>query len=381
MPRPTLRTDLARKHRLRIVGLMSGTSADGVTAALVDVRGSGSGLSVRTLAWADTAFPPGLRRRVLQARAGTVADLARLDMELGAVFAAAAERLLRRRGVRAGSVDAIGSHGQTVFHDPRHASLQIGEAAVIAERTGLPVVSDFRPRDVAAGGEGAPLVPYVDFLLFGRAGRRRVLLNLGGIANVTVVGGRVEDVLAFDTGPGNVLLDAALRLGSGGRAACDRGGRHGARGVVSGKHLSRLLRHPYLRRRPPKSTGPETFGPEIARALLAELPLDDAAATLAEFTAQSVADACRRFVAPRGGPVDEVIASGGGCLNPDLMRRLAAALAPVPLRTSDDYGIPVHAKEAIAFAVLAAETLHGRPGNLPGATRARRRVVLGKITP
>ncbi|MBI5366961.1 MAG: anhydro-N-acetylmuramic acid kinase [Planctomycetes bacterium] len=362
-----------------MIGLMSGTSADGVTAALVEVRRTPR-FAVRTRAWLDRPYPAGLRRRVLAARFGSIPELARLDMELGERFAAAALALLAHARVPARAIAAIGSHGQTVFHDPGRATLQIGAAAVIAERTGLTVVADFRPRDIAAGGQGAPLVPYVDGLLFARAGRRRVALNLGGIANVSVVGGDPAAVCAFDTGPANGLMDAAMRLGGGGRASCDRGGRRAARGRVSEKHLRRLLRHPYLRRPPPKSTGPETFGEELVRPLLAQLSLEDALATLCEFTAASVADALARFVRPEG-EFDEVIAGGGGCLNPELMRRLARALAPAALTTCERYGIPVHAKEAVAFAVLAAETLRGRPSNLPSATGARRAVVLGAITP
>lgn len=290
-------------------------------------------------------------------------------------------------------VALIGSHGQTIQHLPQPAALagrriaatlQIGEPCVIAERTGVTTVADFRPRDMACGGQGAPLVPYVDYLLLRHRRRGRLVLNLGGIANFTWLppACRAADVLAFDTGPGNMLLDALVGLLTRGCRTYDRDGAMAARGCVSQPLLRSLLRHPYLRRRPPKSTGRETFGVPFAERLLREsaLPPKDLLATVTAFTAASVRDAYDRFIRPLGR-ADEVIASGGGCHNRTLMRRLADAFASIPVRTSDDFGIPVDAKEAMAFAILAHETIVGRPGNLPSATGERRAVLLGKIVP
>ncbi|HPD14939.1 MAG TPA: anhydro-N-acetylmuramic acid kinase [Planctomycetota bacterium] len=373
-----------------VIGLMSGTSYDGIAAALVAVRGAGLATRAELRAFETYPYPPAVRRLVAAASApptGTVDLVCRANFVLGERFAEAAVRIARRARVALGRVALIGSHGQTIHHLPAASppsTLQIGEPAVIAERTGVTTVADFRPRDVAAGGQGAPLVPYVDYLLLRHRTRGRLVLNIGGIANFTHLppACRPSDVLAFDTGPGNMLLDALVGLLTRGRRTFDRDGALAARGAVSQPLLRRLLRHPYLRREPPKSTGRETFGVPFAERLLRAggLAPEDLLATVTAFTAASIADAHRRFVAPRGR-VDEVIASGGGCHNRTLMRRLAETFAPVPVRLSDDFGIPADAKEAMAFAILAHETMAGRPGNLPSATGAARPVVLGKIVP
>ena len=369
------------------VGLMSGTSMDGVDAAVCLVSGSGPRARLRVLRFAHRAYPRALRARLraLAEGAATTREVCRLDFEVGEAFAAAAAAALRAAGVRAAFA---GSHGQTVWHEPRRpgrgaTTLQIGEAAVIAERLGCPVVSDFRPRDCAAGGEGAPLVPYADWALFRRPGRVRALQNLGGIGNVTVVTPALEGVFAFDTGPANLPIDEAVRAATGGREAMDRGGRRAARGRVDAPLLESLLRHPFLRRKPPRSTGREEFGARFvaeARRRRPRLPPDDLVATLTRFSAEATADAWRRFVLPRARP-DEALLSGGGARNPVLARFLAEALAPIPVRALDDAGFPGAAREAAAFALLASETLAGVPSNVPAATGAARRVVLGKVTP
>jgi anhydro-N-acetylmuramic acid kinase len=289
-------------------------------------------------------------------------------------------------------VDAVGSHGQTVWHRPpaegrRGATLQIGDAATIAERTGIPVVSDFRSRDVAAGGHGAPLVPYVDRLLFSLPDRSRALQNIGGIGNVTRVPPRGSDepVFAFDTGPGNALIDAAVELATGGRLTFDRDGQLAARGRIDDALLADLLRHPFFAAEPPKSTGREEFGrPFVARLTTALEPEGDAdwleiVATLTELTARTIADAYRRWLLPRG--LDEVVITGGGARNPTLVRRISELLHPLPVLTGDALGVDPEAKEAVAFAVLAWAHLRGIPANVPSATGAAGPRVLGSYTP
>jgi anhydro-N-acetylmuramic acid kinase len=368
----------------RIVGLMSGTSADGVDAALVEVTGAGETTRVRLLDFATRPYTPALRVRVVAAGEADAAEVTRLHYELGEEFARAALAVVepaRRRGLPA---HLVGSHGQTIRHHPRPAAggqaatLQIVEPAVIAERTGLPVIADFRPRDVAAGGEGAPLVPLVDWLLFRVPGRVRALLNIGGIANVTVVGDRPDETRAFDVGPGNMPLDATVTAWTGGTETFDRGGRRAAAGRLHAAVVRELLGHPFLAARPPKSTGRETFGRAFVGPLLARFAGREAdlLRTLTRFVAEGIADGIRRHV---GRPVDEVVVSGGGASNPLLLADLGDALGATPVRLLTELGMDPDAKEAIAFAVLANETLFARPGNVPAATGADGPRILGKI--
>jgi len=380
-----------------VIGLMSGTSCDGVDAALVRVCGCGLRTRVELAAFITVPYPAAVRRVVARASSpgeGRVDLVCQANVLVGELFAEAALEVARRGGVAMRRVDLIGSHGQTIQHLPspvrvagrRVAStLQIGEPSVIAERTGVTTVADFRPRDMACGGQGAPLVPYVDYLLLRHRTRARVALNIGGIANATWLPPlcRPDQVVAFDTGPGNMVLDALARHASGGRRRCDRDGAMAARGTVCEPLLRRLLRHPFFRNAPPKSTGRETFGEAFVGGLLeraGDLSVADLLATATELTVRSIAGALERFVRPLGG-IDEVIASGGGCHNATLMALLSAALSPTPVRRSDAFGLPADAKEAMAFAVLAHETLAGRAGNLPSATGARRAAILGKIIP
>jgi len=380
---------------MKVIGLMSGTSGDGVDAALVSIRGRGHALHIAPVAFATYPYPRSLRARILEsALHGTVAEICHLNAALGEVFAKAAHRVIRTAGLRAADVDLIGSHGQTLHHLPQpvrepgvgviRSTLQIGEPAVIAERTGITTVAQFRNRDVAAGGQGAPLAPYVHHLLFRDARRARLIVNLGGISNVTYLpaSGAVEALLAFDTGPGNMILDALVQRLTHGRQAMDRGGRMAARGRVDPKLLTDLLAHPFLRRRPPKSTGREEFGAAILTCVLRagrrrHLKTADLLATGSLFTAMAVGGA-RRWLR---GPVDEVIVGGGGVRNRTLMADLASVFQPTPVRTFDEVGWDSKAFEAIAFAVLAYQTIHGAATNVPGATGARRPVVLGAIIP
>ncbi|GAB2590922.1 anhydro-N-acetylmuramic acid kinase [Streptomyces capparidis] len=367
---------------MRVIGLMSGTSHDAVDAAAADLTLDGNTLRLAPLGMIAVPYPPELRAALAAAlppAATTMAEVCRLDTRIGQAFAAVADRADRE--LCRGRAELVVSHGQTVHHWAEggrvHGTLQLGRPAWIAERTGRPVVADLRAADVAAGGQGAPLVAAVDVLwLRGRPGVP-VALNLGGIANVTVAAGP-RGPLAFDTGPANALLDAAVHHLTGGRADRDTDGALAARGTVRPGLLRRLLAEPYYALPPPKTTGKELFGPPYLKAALdaaGPLPDADLLATLTELTARTVAAAVRAA----GGT--EVIASGGGTRNPVLLARLRAALDGVPLRASGELGLPEAAKEAYAFAVLGFLTVHGVPGALPGCTGARRATVLGALTP
>ncbi|HEX4406716.1 MAG TPA: anhydro-N-acetylmuramic acid kinase [Polyangia bacterium] len=376
--------DLRARPRRRIIGLLSGTSADGTDAALCELEGAGEATHLLSSTFVTTPFPRALRERIFRLAQADASELVDLDVLLGEAFAEAALEVAVAAGVRIEDVDLIGSHGQTAVHHPRSAgklgaTLQIGEAAVIAERTGKPVVSDFRVRDVAAGGEGAPLVPLVDHLLFRKSGARRALQNIGGIANVTLVGATLDDLVAFDNAPGNMPLDAVARAASNGADAFDAGGRRAAKGAIDAALLAELHAHPYLAKPLPKSTGRETFGKDFVYPLLSRYGarLDDLLATLTRFVAEAIARSYRELLP---APPTEVYVSGGGALNPTLMAHLAQLLAPVPVATSASLGVDPEAKEAIAFAVLANETLFGRPGNVPSVTGAIGPRVLGKIS-
>jgi anhydro-N-acetylmuramic acid kinase len=342
---------------MRVAGVMSGTSLDGIDVAIVDIRVK----RIETIAFHSTPYPAVVREALLNV--SSVAEVSRLNFLLGELYAKA---ILTMRQ----PIDLIGLHGQTIYHEGGEHTLQIGEAAVVAERTGVDVISNFREADIAAGGQGAPLVPYVDYLLFRHARKNRIALNLGGIANITLIpkAAKRTEVLAFDTGPGNMVMDALMFHMTDGRQRFDRGGRIARSGTVREDLLRRLLRHPYFKRRPPKSCGREQFGSEFVRELIATgLPMRDLIATATELTARTILDAV--------APTSEVIASGGGVHNDFLMERLASN---VLVKTTAEFGIDPDAKEAIAFAVLAYETARRRPGNLPSATGARHPVVLGK---
>jgi anhydro-N-acetylmuramic acid kinase len=367
------------------IGLMSGTSLDGVDAALV--RFTGERPEAELVACQTYPYDAPFRGRLLGAmRYGTPQELALLHVALGERFAAATAALLERTGTSPGSVAFVASHGQTVWHEPGRATLQIGDPAVIAERVGIQVVSDFRSRDVAAGGQGAPLVPIADALLFADAARPRVLLNLGGMANVTWVaaGGGLDAVVAFDTGPGVAVLDAVVRELRPG-LSYDRDGSLAMAGVADDALIADLLGDPFFAAAPPKSTGREVFGEAFARGLLREIRVrrpsasdEDCVRTATRFTVATVADQIGRWL-PRDGA--EVIVSGGGARNPVVVDELRVALAPRALWRFDDVFFDGDAKEAVAFALLGWLTLQGRPGNVPHATGARGARVLGRITP
>lgn len=358
------------------LGLMSGTSCDGISAALVTFRGR------RFQVHACRTFPyprpiTQLLHRILEL---PPRGLAQLHILLGELHALAALRLMRTVGVLRRDVAVIGSHGHTVYHgpqDPIPCTLQLGEPAVIAQRTGVPVVADFRMRDVAAGGQGAPLVPFFDDYFFGN-GPLRAMQNIGGMANVSLVGRGIRP-LAFDTGPGNCLLDTIVRRMTHGRQSYDAGGRLAARGRIDQAAVGRMWAHPYFRKAPPKSTGKELFNEIFLREYFGRRWMTrphEALATLTFFTAFSIAASYRRFIPKR---IQEVIVSGGGVYNRTLMRHLRRLLAPIRAHSIADFGLPPQAKEPVAFAFLALRAVRGQINHLPSTTGATQPCVLGKL--
>lgn len=389
--------EVHRKRVRRVIGLMSGTSADGISAVLVEIQGSGLETRFRLLAYETYPYPRDVREMIFELfdpSRGSVDKVCFMNFVLGELFAKAAVKVAASAGYTMEDVDLIGSHGQTVYHIPQvrevggvrtRSTLQIGEPSVIAERTGVITVADFRPRDVAAGGEGAPITAYVDYLLFRSEDVSRAVQNIGGIANVTFIpkGASIEDIVAFDTGPGNMVIDAVVRHVTCGERTYDEDGAIASRGRVSEELLSRLMEHPFIRRKPPKTTGREDFGEHFARRVIEAAERmgvygSDLVATVTAFTARSIAYSYREFLEPIS-KVDEVIVGGGGALNRCLMKMLVEELEGVKVSTHEDYGIPAQAKEPLAIAILANETISGNFNNIPRATGAERRVVMGKI--
>ncbi len=372
-----------------VVGMISGTSADGIEAVVTRLEGAPPTVRWELLAHRHVAYAPELRAEVFacfRPETGTVDRLCALNFALGRAFGGAALEAIAAAGLTPRQVDLIGSHGQTLWHiadGPQASTLQLGEPAVIAEVTGIPVVSNFRTRDMAVGGQGAPLASYPDTILFRHESLKRAVQNIGGIGNVTYLPPDGVGSLGFDTGPGNMLMDDAVQRLTGGAEAYDHDGVRAARGTVHAGLLAELLTEPYLSLTPPKTTGRELFGAQYgariwARADALGLSGDDRLATLTAFTARSIAQAYRDFLPTLP---DEIYVCGGGAHNPTLMRLLRTELAPARVEPIDALGLPSEAKEAQFFAVLAYESWHGRPGNLPEATGAGRRVILGNLTP
>jgi len=385
-----------------VAGIMSGTSADGINVALVRLmwsratrpRAARSKLEFKLVAHAEYPYPKNVRQAVLQAMNASnasVADLARLNFLLAELYADAVLATQRRFRHK---VELVGCHGQTLYHQGEAAlflgrrlavTWQTGEGAVIAARVGAPVVSDFRPADMAAGGKGAPLVPFLDYLLYRDQRVGRIVQNIGGIANLTAIpaGASAEKVVAFDTGPGNMVIDAVTGCLFG--KPFDRDGRIAASGTVIDDVLAHALRLPFFRRRPPKTAGREEFGREFAQRFIKQCGRAnkaDVVATATALTARSIADGLRRFALTRPGRFSEFVVSGGGANNPILLAMLANELRPLGLkiRASDEFGLPSEAKEAAAFALMAFETWNRRASNVPSATGAKRAAILGKIS-
>ncbi|WP_228001843.1 anhydro-N-acetylmuramic acid kinase [Nocardia australiensis] len=364
---------------MRVIGLMSGTSHDAIDAVAAEITARDRTLRVRIAGQLSRPYPEWLRSELIGALPPNPIDMGavcRLDTAIGQAFAEVADAAVRE--FFNGTADLVASHGQTVYHwvhdDKTHGTLQLGQPAWIAERTGLPVVSDFRSRDIAAGGHGAPLVALFDELWLAGQPGRCAALNIGGIANATVIG---HSPVAFDTGPGNALIDAAVELSTGGTEHFDLDGIRAARGKVDDELLKVLLTEPYYRGAPPKTTGKELFNRAYLESVLGHrtMSADDIVATVTALTADTIADALARY------ELTEVIVSGGGTRNPTLMAMLGARLGPAELCSSDTLGLPSEAKEATAFAVLGFLTIHGLPGNDATRTGATRATVLGSITP
>ena len=380
---------IVEKSPRRVVGLMSGTSTDGIDAVVAEIAGCGTATRVQILEFQTLPLPDTLREQLftLFGQTASLDDLCRLNFALGEAFAAAALAVIEAADLRPDEVDLSGSHGQTLRHLPGGrpgSTLQIGEPAVIAQRTGITTVADFRPADMAVGGQGAPLVPLVDYLLFTHPVKGRLLLNIGGIANVTALpaSSAPEQVLAFDLGPGNMLIDAAVVHLTDGRERFDRDGGRGARGRVDASVLAQLLEHDFLQRPPPKSTGREEFGTAFLSELLSRIDLrgGDLVATLTAFSARAIADGIKKFVLP-SVPAVELWLGGGGVHNGHLVDLIRAALPQLRVASVGELGISADAREALSFAVLANETLMGQAGNLPSATGAERPAILGKVVP
>ena len=394
-----------------VIGLMSGTSADGIDAAVVHLDGAPPALAWEVLGHSHRSFTAELRAEIFacfRPESSSVDRLCRLNFWLGREFGTSALEAAQNTGLTMDKIDLIGSHGQTLWHEPpvngiltpeaqrseAGSTLQLGEPAVIAEMTGVPVVSNFRTRDMAAGGQGAPLVPLADWLLLSHPTRTRAVQNIGGIANVTFlppleknseprrIQRKDHGVVAFDTGPGNMLIDEAARMATGGVWEYDHDGELAAQGHVDESLLAEWLADPYFQQKPPRTTGRELFGTQRAaeywnQAIGGSLSPNDIAATFTALTARSIEHAYRTFL-----PFfpEEIIISGGGARNRTLMAILKEHLTPAKVTTSEEYGLGIEAKEAVAFAVLAYETWHKRPGNIPAATGASHAVVLGNIT-
>src|SRR5580658_301777 len=386
------------RGKIIAIGLMSGTSHDGVSAALVELDDR-CGPPAHLIAFHTFPYAARFRKALLAASADEkigAAAISTLNFALGREFNRAAIDLAKRAHIAISDIAFMGSHGHTFFHlPPRRATrgqiastMQLGESAVIAAATGVPVIADFRPMDLALGGEGAPLAPLAHLWLFADPKRGRVVQNIGGIANATYIPPRARpgdpDRIAFDTGPGNGMIDALASRISAGRLRMDRDGRIAARGHVSQPLLAKMMENPYFRRRPPKSTGREEFGPKLLDPIVADgrrmnLVDYDLVATVTALTARSIADACRRFILPRGA-VDQLIVTGGGAKNRTLMRMIKSELPDVEVVTAADIGVDGDAVEAVAFAILGYQMLRGRQGNIPSVTGARAPAILGKLT-
>lgn len=366
---------------------MSGTSMDGLDICLADISQNNDEIAIKLIKFSDYGYDPEFKKLLRQVPDGNTETVCRMNFIIASTYVELIRRFFHEHGVTAEEIDLIGSHGQTVWHEHRHSTLQIGEPAVLAEAFNIPVVSDFRVRDVAAGGSGAPLVPFLDYLLFKTFHKNLMILNIGGIANFTFIPANaktIDAIYALDTGPGNSLIDISAELFSEGKQTFDQDGKIARSGSIRQDILDYLLEHPYIGASMPKSTGREIFGRNTIDDIIYKFALNasdygDLTATVTRFTAESIFINYQQFFA-NNYSIDEIIVSGGGAENPVIMNHLKTLFADVPMKRSDDYGITGVAKESLAFALLAAATIWEIPGNVPNVTGARRPVVLGKIT-
>ena len=388
------------KEVRHVVGMMSGTSVDGVDAALVEISGTDSEPKVKLLAFENKPYPPQVREKIFSLFTpanATVDKVGYMNFLLGEIYAKSALSVIEKAGMKPEEIDVIGSHGQTIWHAPIPESpdgipvaytVQIGEGSVIAERTGILTVSDFRVADMAAGGQGAPLVPFSEYLLYRREKETILLQNIGGIGNMTVMpaGAKPRDVFAFDTGPGNRIIDAVISAVTGGEKTYDAGGETAAKGRVCNALLDILKEEPYYRQPLPKTTGREHFGVQYTEKILSwwkenPIPVEDLLATVTDLTAYSIADAYERYVLPKYR-ASEIIVGGGGSYNATLLRFMKErfALHGVAVRTQEDLGLSSDAKEAVAFALMADCCMRGKANTLPSVTGAEHPAVMGKIS-
>ncbi len=388
------------KEVRHVVGMMSGTSVDGVDAALVEISGTDSEPKVKLLAFENKPYPPQVREKIFSLFTpanATVDKVGYMNFLLGEIYAKSALSVIEKAGMKPEEIDVIGSHGQTIWHAPIPESpdgipvaytVQIGEGSVIAERTGILTVSDFRVADMAAGGQGAPLVPFSEYLLYRREKETILLQNIGGIGNMTVMpaGAKPRDVFAFDTGPGNMIIDAVISAVTGGEKTYDAGGETAAKGRVCNALLDILKEEPYYRQPLPKTTGREHFGVQYTEKILSwwkenPIPVEDFLATVTDLTAYSIADAYERYVLPKYR-ASEIIVGGGGSYNATLLRFMKERFAPhgVAVRTQEDLGLSSDAKEAVAFALMADCCMRGKANTLPSVTGAEHPAVMGKIS-
>lgn len=393
---------------MKAIGLMSGTSADGIDAALIGIKGKGPGCKVNLLSFKKFPFPEGLQKLIHKAstpKYGRVDLICHLNFLMGELFAEAAIGVVKKTGYKMGDIDVIGSHGQTIYHIPTGvkssefgvwsselnrksqiaSTLQIGEPSIIAERTGVTTIADFRTRDMAAGGLGAPLTPFAHYMLFKDGDIGKAVNNIGGISNLTFIpaGGGLDDLVAFDTGPGNMLIDSIVNIITKGEMSYDNNGKIALKGKICEKLLEKLMAHPFIKKKPPKSTGREEFGYDEALKIFRtakrhRLSDEDIVATVTGFTAKSIAESYHRFILNKHH-LSEIILCGGGAKNPAIIKMIKNYMKPIKVNTSDRYGFPPEAIEAIAFAILGYAAVIGIPSNLPQVTGAGKKVVMGKI--
>lgn len=379
---------LLNKEKKLIIGLMSGTSIDGIDCALVEIEGNGLNTIVRLVGFYNYPIAIELKNEILKACSiyqSSVDLICRLNFKIGEEFAKAVIKTCDLAGVSLSEIDLVGSHGQTIYHIPQDSTLQIGEQSIIAERTGIVTVADFRVRDVSAGGHGAPLVPYTEYLLYRKHDMNLALQNIGGIGNVTILpkNCNIDDVIAFDTGPGNMIIDAMMNAITDGKMKYDEDGKLALKGKINFELINELKSHPFIHKTPPKTSGREEFGDVYSRKILEKyqklnVSNIDIVTTVTYFTALSIGENFRNFILPKYS-IDKMIISGGGSYNKTLINMIKEELKGIEVVTGEDIGLSSDAKEAIAFAILANETIHGNSNNIPNVTGAKAPVVMGKI--
>lgn len=390
--------EIREKDEKLALGLMSGTSADGISTIIVKLKGNWTETKFKIIHYRTKKYPEKIRKeifKIFQPETGKVDNICMMNFVLGEIFAEAALETIDEAGLKRTEIDFIASHGQTIHHMPKmkkiytymaRSTLQIGEPSIIAERTGILTIADFRPRDIAAGGEGAPISAYADYILFRSKTKSRAVQNIGGIANVTCIprNSKPEGIIAFDTGPGNMMIDGIIEYLTRGKMTFDENGKIAARGKVNCKLLEYLMEHPYLKRKPPKTTGRREFGRKyiikvVKRAEKMNLNLEDILATITKYTAKTIAESYRRYLPEIP---DETIIGGGGSHNKTLMKMLEEEIGDeTRIFRHEDFGIPAQAKEPLILTILANEAIHGHFNNIPSATGAKRKVLMGKIIP